>query len=60
MCEPESWVLLLSKNTCGVPALAGDTAFTGSGCMSPLSCGGVELDLSAWPAAGALDSSAVS
>ena len=59
MCEPESRVLLLLKDTCSVPALTGGTVFTGGSCMNPVLCGGVELDLSAWPVVGVADSPAV-
>ena len=58
MCEPESCVFLLLKDTCGVPAVAGGTVSTGGGCMSPVSCGRVEVDLSAWPVVGVADSPA--
>ena len=42
--------------TCGVPGLARSTVSAGGKSIIPASCGGVEWDLSVWPAVGVADS----
>ena len=56
ICDPDSCVLLLWKNTCGVPSLAGGTVFAGGSGITVAFHGGVELDLSAWPPVRVADS----